>query len=308
MTPKDLSQIESALDVNLPEKVRRFLLDHADELNAARKTLDDEVVLETRPAAIVKLNRSLRKHGIEDARPTPWPTEYLALSDNGAGDHDCVKLTEKTGAIHEFNGEEGRFSRKFPSPGAYLAGLRKRLAKFQKSAKGKSDPKLLKRSPGLFADGKYFSVAVSDVAPPVTAAELRAAGVDTDRLLAEYAALLEAVTAVPRRSWAISLRKGEYPNQVRLAYSTTARQTKPFAFGGFQIVDGHMKLSVQAADPKSTLDVSMVEWPAFNQALGNLFATVMRTPVRVAPRKVSVSKPTVYGWASFTYAYAMLPG
>ena len=47
------------------------------------------MVLETRPAAIVKLNRSLRENGIEtgdDARPAPWPLRYLALSDNGTGD------------------------------------------------------------------------------------------------------------------------------------------------------------------------------------------------------------------------------
>src|SRR5687767_8428095 len=123
MTKSDLARIESDLGVKLPVAVRNFMLAHGDELAKARRTLAGEVVFETSPAAIVKLNKSLRKRGIEvgdDATPAPWPTHYLALSDNGAGDHECIRLDEKSGAVHEFNGEEGRFTRKYASLDAYL--------------------------------------------------------------------------------------------------------------------------------------------------------------------------------------------
>ena len=98
MTKQDLAQIESELGIKLPAAVRSFMLDHARRAGqgpSARSSTRSSS--RPSPKAIVKLNKQLRKYGIEvgdDATPAPWPAEYLALSDNGAGDHECIKLDE----------------------------------------------------------------------------------------------------------------------------------------------------------------------------------------------------------------------
>ena len=48
MQKRELSKVESELDVKLPPVVRAFLRDHGQELRDASKTLRDQVVLETR--------------------------------------------------------------------------------------------------------------------------------------------------------------------------------------------------------------------------------------------------------------------
>src|SRR5688572_25159912 len=109
MTEADLARVESQLGVKLPAPFRRFMLDHGEELDRARKLLRDEVVWETDPKRIVTLNQVLRKYGYEtgdDATPTAWPTEYVALSDNGSGDHDCLRTGDKSAApVYGFDGE-----------------------------------------------------------------------------------------------------------------------------------------------------------------------------------------------------------
>jgi hypothetical protein len=275
-------------------------------------------VWETRPAAVVPLNRSLRRSGIvlgDDADPSPWPREYLALTDNGAGDHECVRLTNKSAPVYVFLSEASTFERLFPSPDSYLADLRQRVAKWQRIHKGKSDPVMLKHSPVLFHDGRGLRVPRPPMEPPFTAAKLREAGVDTRRFASEYAALLEAVTGVPRRSWRFRYRT--LNQAVSLNHSTAARSKKPFLFEGFEMVNGDLSLRVRSTDPDTKfgnhkpagkLDASLIDWPAFNAALVGLFGVVMRTPVRLKPDKVRVSKPTSYGYTLFKCKYALLPG
>jgi hypothetical protein len=311
MTSADTSAIESALQLKLPARFKEFMVEHAAKLKRARSTLVGQVVLETSPAAIVKLNKQLRRDGIEtgdadgEAKPAPWPAEYLALSDNGAGDHLCIRTTETSGALHEFDGEEGRFSRAFRSLDAYLADVNKRLAKLAASPKGKSDKALLKRAPALHADWSGLNVPIPDLEPPATLKRVKAFGVDVERLKSDYAALLEAVTGIPRSKWSIAARSSEQ-RLVRLVHSTKAKPPRPYKFSGFQMPFGEMRLSLQLNDPKATLDASVIDWAAFHQAVAGLYSNVLRTPVGMPPGKMKVSKPTVYGYVGIEWTYAMI--
>jgi hypothetical protein len=308
MTPKDTSAIEAALQLKLPARFKEFLREHAAELKKARSTLVGQVVLETRPAPIVKLNKQLRRYGIEtgdDAKPKPWPAAYLALSDNGAGDHLCIKVTEASGALHEFNGEEGRFSRAFKSLDAYLADLRKRVAKTANSPKGKSDKALLNRAPALHADSSGLDVPILDMEAPASLKRVKALGVDVARLKSDYAALLEAVTAIPRKKWTIAARSGEH-RLIRLAHATKTKSLRPFKMSGFQSVFGDTSLSIQLNDPKSTFDASVIDWETFHQAIAGLYSNVLRTPVLMPPGKMKVGKPTVYGYVGIQWTYTMV--
>ena len=308
MTAGDLREIESALGVTIPGEFRAFLLEHGDELDAARKTLADQVVLGTRPAAVIKLNRGLRKQGVvlgDDRDPSPWPLEYLALTDNGGGDYECVKLTEAGGAIHRFLSESSRFERLFPSPTAYLADLRERVAKHHKAIKARQSSTVL-RAPQIVSNGQVARVEALDVESPVSAAALRAAGVDTGVLCSHFEKFLAAVTGIAPRSWTV--RAVPKDRHVHLEYATAARSNKLFAFTSFQVINARLGMQVMARDPARAMDVGWVDWPALDATLAGMCATVLRTPVRLQPGKPKATKPERSGYATYQCGYQLLRG
>jgi hypothetical protein len=283
MTDAHLAHLESKLQIKLPAAFRRFMLDHGEELARARKLLRDEVVWETDPKRIVKLNQDLRKYGYEtgdDATPTPWPREYLALSDNGAGDHDCLRATDKSAPVFRFDGESGTFARQFKTPDDYLAKLRRRVTKAQKGSAGRGDP-ALRDALTLIGDTSAFSVIVPAAGQPATPATLRAAGVDVPGLKAGLATLLEVVTGVRRERWKIATGKGEYPTQMNAAYSTTAKPPKPLALSVLSMSEGDLFLSLHSSDDRMTVKKLPLDWRAFAQALGDLYAAVSGQPVQL---------------------------
>ena len=281
MTEADLASIESKLGVKLPPAFRRFMLDHGDELARARKRLRDEVVWETAPGKIIRLNQDLRRYGYEtgdDATPTPWPLEYLALSDNGAGDHDCLRTTDKAAPVYRFDGESGTFRRKFKTPGDYLTKLRRRVKQAGKASVGRSDP-ALRDALTLIGGVLDFTIIVPGVKQPATPAALRAAGVDTAKLASTLATLLEVITGVRSKQWTVSLRKGESPAEVAARYSTTAKPANPLSLSVLSMSAGDLFLSLHSTDDRMTLKKLPVDWAAFATALGDLHEAVTGKPV-----------------------------
>ncbi len=109
MTEQDVARIESAVGVTLPPHYRRFLLEHAKALGAARKKLDRPVLYAT-ATDIIRINKGL--HGNprmievnEDA--DPWPLKYFVVGTNGGGDYWCVDLTDPREAIWFYDSEAG---------------------------------------------------------------------------------------------------------------------------------------------------------------------------------------------------------
>ena len=77
-----------------------------------------------------------------------------------------------------------------------------------------------------------------------------------------------SMTGVRGDRWNIAMRRGEYPPQVRLTFSTTAKSPKPFTYEGFQVHQGELRLRVRAADANAKLDPSAVDWDGLGAALG----------------------------------------
>lgn len=308
MSENDLAMIETELAVKLPAGFRKFMLAHGEELKKAAKTLEMEVVLEAKPRAIIKINKMLRKYGIEvgdDATPAPWPLEYLALSDNGAGDHLCLKLDEKSGAIYEFNGEEGRFIPCFTSLDVYRADLDKRLEKYRKSPKGKSDQKLIRRVPAMVLNHNSLDISFPKLTPPVTPQMIAKEGIDTQRLQSEFARLLSGITGIAPQKWTFKIGRGESPISVRVIGHAKSKSTRPFQEVRFLIFQGALDLVVQSQPPTRELDESAIDWDTFDSGLTGIIETLLKTGAQLTRGQVSVSKPTVYGYITFKCQYGM---
>jgi hypothetical protein len=311
MNEKDFSKIETGLEVKLPEVFKAFVVRHGKELKEAAKTLADEVVWETSAARIVKLNKEVRKEGIEvgdEAEAAPWPGEYLALSDDGAGDHECIKLNDESGAVYEFSHEEGLFAKKFESPEAYLEDLRGRVKKFGESPAGKSEKGLVERAPFFTADPGGLNVPMNEMEPPVTEEKVRALGVDVERAKGEFAALLAAVSLIPREKWKIEIVAGKYPNQIRLSCATEGKSPKRVMLSHFQMNRGAMRLVVKTTHPRLEFDAGGINWELFHGAVRGLYEVFMRTKLRMTPGEIKAEAVTSAGYAAMEFAYVMEAG
>jgi hypothetical protein len=307
MTPSDLSAIESELQIKLTEVFRSFMLKHGEEIRQAGKTLRYDDVLMTNPKQVVELNLNVRRFGIEtgpDATPAPWPLEYLALNDNGAGDHECIKLDDDTGAVYLFNGEEGTFRRKFKSLDDYLGKLDKRVKKFEKSGPGKSDPKLLDAM-RLFAGEHAFAVVIESIKKPATLKGLLATGIDPERLKSGLAKMLEIITGIAAGDWRMAIGEGDYPVQLKVSYSTDAKPAGPLAFSHIQMITGDLMVVFHARDSKATPPNPPIDWLAFEDALRALHETVIGKPVRLTLGKMS-GEFSEYGYGTYKCKYCLV--
>ncbi len=306
MREPDFAVIESELQLKLPEVFRRFMLQHGGEIRSAEEVLRYDVVLKTDTKAVVELNRELRRVGIEtgpDATPAPWPVEYLALSDNGAGDYECIKLNETTGAIYLFNGEEGRFQRKFKTLEDYRKDLAKRVAKFQKSGPGKSDPELLEAF-NLSSGPSAFNVVVHRIEPPATPAKLKAAGVDTEKLKSGLARILEVITGIKAERWRMGMEPGEYPVQVRFTYATEAKPVGPLEFSSIQMLLGELMIVFKAREGAAAPPDPPINWEAFEDALGTVHEVAIGKPVRLVLGRITGGF-SEYGYGTYECKYRL---
>lgn len=306
MREPDLAVIESELQLKLPEVFRRFMLQHGEEIRRAGEVLRYDVVLQTDPKSVVELNRELRRVGIEtgpDATPAPWPVECLALSDNGAGDYECLKWNETTGAIYRFNGEEGRFQRQFKTLEHYRTDLAKRVAKFQKSGPGKSDPELLDAF-NLSSGRSAFTVVVGGIEPPATPAKLKAAGVDTGKLKSGLARLLEVITGIPAGRWRMGMEPGEYPVQVRVTYATEAKPVGPVEFDHIQVLLGELLIGFKTHGGTAAPPDPPINWEAFEAALGTVHEAAIGKPVRLVLGSVTGGF-SGYGYGTYKCKYRL---
>jgi hypothetical protein len=306
MTESDLLAIESGLQIELPEEFRSFMLKHGSEIRQAEQKLRYDDVLMTNPKKVVELNLKLRRYGIEtgpDATPAPWPLEYLALNDNGAGDHECIKLNDAKGAVYLFNGEEGRFIRKYKSLDDYLGKLGKRVKKFEKSGPGKSDPKLLDALL-LFSGNQSFAVVIERVEKPASPEGLVAAGIDSEQLKSKLAKLLEIITGIAAGSWRMTIGAGEYPPQLEVAYSTNANPAGPLALSSIQMMDGEFMIGFKAHDPKASPPNPPVDWLAFENALCALHETVIGKSVRLTLGNMS-GEFNEHGYGNYKGKYCL---
>jgi hypothetical protein len=306
MTEADLAFVESELQVTLPEAFRQFMLQHGQELRRAENVLRYDVVLSTDAEAVVKLNREIREFGIEvgiHATPAPWPLEYLALNDNTGGDYECVKLSEATCPIYLFDHEEGRFHRKFKTLEDYRKNLAKRVAKFEKSGPGKSDPELLEAF-SLTSDDRAFHVGLRRVQPPVTPAKLKAAGVDTESLQSAFAGVLEVVTGIKAESWRMGMKPGKYPVQVQVTFATEAEPVGPLEPSYIQMLTGDLMVVFKLRDRASAPPDPPVDWRAFEDALCTVIEVAIGKPVRLVLGRVSGSFEE-YGNGCFKCKYQL---
>jgi hypothetical protein len=301
MTQSDLLAIESELQTKLPKVFRTFMLNHGEEIRQAEKTLRYEVVLKTDPKEVVELNLEVRHFGIETE---PWPLEYLALSDNGAGDHECIKLSDATGAIYRFYHERGGFCRKYKSLKDYLGNLEKRMEKFGKSGAGKSDPELLDALTLLSGEHAFLAV-LKRVKSPATLESLRAAGINPDRLKSGLAQVLELITGIAAGKWRMVIGAGDYPVQLKVSYSTNAKLVRPLALSSIHMGDGELTVGFKALDPKVPPSNPPIDWLALENALCGLHKTVIGKPVRLSLGKIS-GEFNEYGYGSYECEYCLV--
>ena len=307
MTRSQLAEVESALGIALPEGFRQFASTHAKTLKAARKALRDEVVFETSAKPIIKLNKDLRKHGIEvDGRPAPWPGEYLALSDNGAGDHECIKLDEADGAVYRFDGESGLFEPAFPSLPHYLDGLKQKLDHYTRSPRGMSNAKLAKQV-HFASDGQGVDINLSGIEQPATPEKLQARGADLERLGAQTVALLAAVSGADTAGWSSRLAPGGYPPLVRCACQMADGSPVPKAFATMMISEGTLRFSLAARNlPAGRQQPSAGGWDAVHAAVRGLHEAVMGIPLNMefSPMLVEVDE---HGWHRYHCDFSLAP-
>ena len=164
------------------------------------------------------------------------------------------------------------------------------------------------RAPAFYADARSLNVPLNWITPPVTVAKARAAGVDVERLKRELAALRGAVTAIPPRRWTVRAGKGDYPNQLSLAYSTASRSPQPFEFSRFQMRSGGVYLSVRLRDQRQQFTPETVDWTTFHSALRGLHEACMGTLLQMKPSKMKAGKPNEYGDVEISFAYAFARG
>jgi hypothetical protein len=110
MMEKGIAGIESAVGVKLPEHYRRFLLEHAQSLKAAKKKLPMRGILYFEPKQITEINRGLRHNPrmIEiNGDSEPWPLNYFVVGTNGGGDYWMVDLNDTKEAIWKYDSESG---------------------------------------------------------------------------------------------------------------------------------------------------------------------------------------------------------
>jgi hypothetical protein len=120
----------------LPAHYRRFLLDHAKALKAARKKLS-RPILYSDPKDIVAINKGLRDNPRmieinEDSEP--WPLQYFVVGTNGGGDYWMVDLDDPAEKIWEYDSEAGGriVPSAYPSWAAYMAGVERDLLNAKK--------------------------------------------------------------------------------------------------------------------------------------------------------------------------------
>jgi hypothetical protein len=301
MTQSDLLAIESELQTKLPRVFRTFMLKHGEEIRQAEKTLRYEVVLKTDPKEVVELNLEVRRFGIETE---PWPLDYLALSDNGAGDYECIKLSDAAGAIYQLNGEGGGFRRKFKSLEDYLGKLEKRVQKFKKSGAGKSDPELLDALTLLSGEHAFLAV-MRRVKSPATLESLIAAGINPDRLKSGLAQMLQLITGIAADEWRMVIGAGDYPVQLKVSYSTDVKPLRPLALSSILMVDGELTVGFKARDPKVPPSNPPIDWLALENALCGLHETVILKPVRLTLRKI-FGEFNEYGYGSYKCEYCLV--
>lgn len=85
MTDSDFQRIEQALGCRLSDAFRQFM-------RAPPPDLGETSELTCRPSQLVALNRSGATAG--------WPTNQLALGDNGCGDVYSIDLDDPRGAVY----------------------------------------------------------------------------------------------------------------------------------------------------------------------------------------------------------------
>jgi hypothetical protein len=88
MKEKDIAGIETAVGVTLPAHYRRFLLEHAQALRAAKKKLPMRALLYFGPKEIIAINKGLHDNPRmieinEDSEP--WPLNYFVVGTDGGG-------------------------------------------------------------------------------------------------------------------------------------------------------------------------------------------------------------------------------
>jgi hypothetical protein len=231
--------------------------------------------------------------------------EYLALSDNGAGDYECIRLSDATGAIYLFNGEEGVFRREFKSLDDYLGNLEKRVEKFENSGPGKSDPELLGALTLMSGRQASFLLVMERVKPPATLESLIAAGINPDRLKSGLAEILELVTGIAAGEWRMVIGAGDYPVQLKVSYSTDVKPVGPLAFSSILMVDGELTVVLTPHDPKAPPPDPPIDWPAFENALCGLHETVIGKPVRLILGKIS-GEFNAYGYGTYKCEYCLV--
>lgn len=132
MTEKDIAGIEAAVGVSLPEHYRRFLLQHAQALKAAKKKLPMRAVLYFAAKDIVTNNNGLRDNPrmIEINEDTePWPPNYFMIGANGGGDYWLGDLNDPTETMWKYDSEAGGriVPAEFQSWAEYMAALERDL-------------------------------------------------------------------------------------------------------------------------------------------------------------------------------------
>lgn len=128
MNERDISGIEAAVGVTLPDHYRRFLAGHAAALRDAKARLPVRALLYFDPKEIVGINKGLHDNPRmieinEDSEP--WPLNYFVVGTNGGGDFWMVDLNDPREAVWKYDSEAGGriVPAEFGSWAEYLAEL-----------------------------------------------------------------------------------------------------------------------------------------------------------------------------------------
>ncbi|MEM9186365.1 MAG: SMI1/KNR4 family protein [Planctomycetota bacterium] len=121
MTKDDFEQIESSLNVELPDNYKELLQKVAEQHRSTPYLFDRHLLLET--SELVQLNQQIWASTSEDWSDVADPGDYFYIGEDGCGNYHCIDMDDDETAVFFLCHDPIGFDEQAPSLEEFISQL-----------------------------------------------------------------------------------------------------------------------------------------------------------------------------------------